>query len=230
MLKKLSFFVLFRLVMVSGLTVAPLVVRVNPNLNVVLTACLTVYVGCFRSVKDSPPTVRRRYQRLSFFFFISFSVKPFDINCIVFVWNDVGDDVERTCDAFPIGWECYASVPFLIVQVSLQGLGQCCPHCLLLRSWDRRSFVCRSFCLSICGQSRDFSFSFSLYTIMFVCRATLLPAISRFLPKPWNDNLIVWRFPYFKCMVLKFAFFASLFSPCIWMWFGKCNDLCFFLS
>ena len=49
---KLSFFGL-----VSGLTVAPLVVRVNPNLNVVLTACLTVYVGCFRSVKDSPPTV-----------------------------------------------------------------------------------------------------------------------------------------------------------------------------
>ncbi|KAH0855394.1 hypothetical protein HID58_008046 [Brassica napus] len=39
-----------------GLTVAPLVVNVNPNLNVVLTACLTVYVGCFRSVKDSPPT------------------------------------------------------------------------------------------------------------------------------------------------------------------------------
>ncbi|KAL0692718.1 hypothetical protein Bca4012_059898 [Brassica carinata] len=40
----------------AGLTVAPLVVNVNPNLNVVLTACLTVYVGCFRSVKDSPPT------------------------------------------------------------------------------------------------------------------------------------------------------------------------------
>ncbi|CAH2045666.1 unnamed protein product [Thlaspi arvense] len=39
-----------------GLTVAPLVVNVNPNLNVILTACLTVFVGCFRSVKDSPPT------------------------------------------------------------------------------------------------------------------------------------------------------------------------------
>ena len=41
---------------------------------------------------------------------------------------------------------------------------------------------------------------FLIHTYLCVCRATLLPAISRFLPKPWNDNLIVWRFPYFKCM------------------------------
>ncbi|KAK1372763.1 Signal peptide peptidase [Heracleum sosnowskyi] len=39
-----------------GLTLAPLVLKVDPNLNVVLTACLTVYVGCFRSVKPTPPT------------------------------------------------------------------------------------------------------------------------------------------------------------------------------
>lgn len=38
------------------LSVAPLVVNVNPNLNVVLTACLTVYVGCYRSVKPAPPS------------------------------------------------------------------------------------------------------------------------------------------------------------------------------
>jgi len=31
-------------------------------------------------------------------------------------------------------------------------------------------------------------------------RATLLPYIKRFLPKPWNDDLIVWHFPYFRCM------------------------------
>eukprot|EP01018_Ginkgo_biloba_P029700 Gb_00840 [translate_table: standard] len=40
----------------AGLTLAPLVVKVDPNLNVVLTACLTVYIGCHRSVKPAPPS------------------------------------------------------------------------------------------------------------------------------------------------------------------------------
>ena len=31
-------------------------------------------------------------------------------------------------------------------------------------------------------------------------RATLLPSIKRYLPKQWNEDLIVWRFPYFRCM------------------------------
>lgn len=39
-----------------GLTLAPLFIKVNPNLNVILTACLTVYVGCYRSVKPTPPS------------------------------------------------------------------------------------------------------------------------------------------------------------------------------
>ncbi|GFZ13043.1 signal peptide peptidase [Actinidia rufa] len=30
--------------------------KVDPNLNVILTACLTVYVGCYRSVKPTPPS------------------------------------------------------------------------------------------------------------------------------------------------------------------------------
>ncbi|XP_078149383.1 signal peptide peptidase [Carex rostrata] len=38
-----------------GLMVLPMFMPVNPNLNVILTACLTVYVGCYRSVKDTPP-------------------------------------------------------------------------------------------------------------------------------------------------------------------------------
>lgn len=41
----------------TGLTLAPLVMKVDPNLNVILTASLTVYVGCYRSVKPTPPTV-----------------------------------------------------------------------------------------------------------------------------------------------------------------------------
>ncbi|GAB4835274.1 hypothetical protein Ancab_000183 [Ancistrocladus abbreviatus] len=40
----------------AGLTLAPLVTKVEPNLNVILTACLTVYVGCYRSVKPTPPS------------------------------------------------------------------------------------------------------------------------------------------------------------------------------
>nr|DAD29349.1 TPA_asm: hypothetical protein HUJ06_030817 [Nelumbo nucifera] len=40
----------------AGLTLAPLVMKVDPNLNVILTACLTVYVGCYRSVKPTPPS------------------------------------------------------------------------------------------------------------------------------------------------------------------------------
>lgn len=39
-----------------ALNLAPLVMKVNPNLNVILTACLTVYVGCYRSVKPTPPS------------------------------------------------------------------------------------------------------------------------------------------------------------------------------
>uniref|UniRef100_A0A0E0DRV6 Uncharacterized protein n=1 Tax=Oryza meridionalis TaxID=40149 RepID=A0A0E0DRV6_9ORYZ len=39
----------------AGLSLAPLVVKVNPNVNVILTACLAVYVGCYRSVKPTPP-------------------------------------------------------------------------------------------------------------------------------------------------------------------------------
>ena len=41
----------------AGLSLAPLVMKVDPNVNVVLTACLTVYVGCYRSVKPTPPSV-----------------------------------------------------------------------------------------------------------------------------------------------------------------------------
>jgi len=33
-----------------------------------------------------------------------------------------------------------------------------------------------------------------------VYRATILPFIKRFLPKNWNEDTIVWRFPYFRCM------------------------------
>lgn len=37
-------------------SILPLVVNVPANFNIVLTACLTVYAGCWRSVKPAPPT------------------------------------------------------------------------------------------------------------------------------------------------------------------------------
>ncbi|KAG9137944.1 hypothetical protein Leryth_020769 [Lithospermum erythrorhizon] len=44
------------MLLLAGLSLAPLVVNVDPNLNVILTACLTVFVGCCRSVKPTPPS------------------------------------------------------------------------------------------------------------------------------------------------------------------------------
>lgn len=51
------------------------------------------------------------------------------------------------------------------------------------------------------------AFSFSLY------RATLLPSIKRFLPTHWNEDLIVWRFPYFRCTSCA-CHLLSLYSCC----------------
>ncbi|XP_052184696.1 signal peptide peptidase-like isoform X4 [Diospyros lotus] len=46
----------FANIALAGLTLAPLFIKVDPNLNVILTACLMVYVGCYRSVKPTPPS------------------------------------------------------------------------------------------------------------------------------------------------------------------------------
>ncbi|GJP54301.1 hypothetical protein CLOM_g13407 [Closterium sp. NIES-68] len=42
-------------VLLAGLSVAPLFVNINPNFNVVAMASLTVFAGCYRSVKPSAP-------------------------------------------------------------------------------------------------------------------------------------------------------------------------------
>ncbi|XWS28379.1 hypothetical protein CRYUN_Cryun25bG0063700 [Craigia yunnanensis] len=99
----------------AGLTLAPLVVKVDPNLNVILTACLAVYVGCCRSVKPTPPS------------FLSKSL----VNAVL------------TCYFFVLG----------IIALS----------------------------------------------------ATILPAIKRFLPKHWNEDLIIWRFPFFRSLEIEFT-------------------------
>jgi len=58
-------------------------------------------------------------------------------------------------------------------------------------------------CIYIIVNTSFFFYVFYIITQFFsstVCRATLLPSIKRFLPNHWNDDLIVWRFPYFRCM------------------------------
>lgn len=47
------------------------------------------------------------------------------------------------------------------------------------------------------------SFVASHQFLIFLCRATLLPAIRRFLPKSWNNDHIVWKAPYFSCINLS---------------------------
>ncbi|CAI5526097.1 unnamed protein product [Closterium sp. Naga37s-1] len=41
--------------LLAGLSVAPLFVKINPNFNVVAMASLTVFAGCYRSVKPAAP-------------------------------------------------------------------------------------------------------------------------------------------------------------------------------
>jgi uncharacterized membrane protein len=43
-------------VALAGLSLAPLVIKVSSNFNVIATACLTVFIGCHRSVKPAPPS------------------------------------------------------------------------------------------------------------------------------------------------------------------------------
>lgn len=78
----------------------------------------------------------------------------------------------------------------------------------------------------VCVSVLNFDFPFpNIHNFVF-CRATLLPAIRRFLPDPWNDNLIVWRFPYFRCMYLK-TYLLCMSSVFLWL----CMDvILWFLS
>ncbi|XP_042392338.1 signal peptide peptidase 2-like [Zingiber officinale] len=125
-----------------GLTLAPLVVKVNPNVNVVLTACLTVYVGCYRSVKPTPPSETMSNEHAM---------------------------------RFPLVGSAMLLSLFLLFKVFSKDL-------------VNAVLTCYFFVLGIVAFS-----------------ATLLPAIKHFLPKRWNDDLIIWRVPYFHSASLEFT-------------------------
>ncbi|PIA48133.1 hypothetical protein AQUCO_01400606v1 [Aquilegia coerulea] len=126
----------------AGLTLAPLVVNVNPNLNVILTACLTVYVGCYRSVKPTPPAETMSNEHAM---------------------------------RFPLIGSAMLLSLFLLFK-------------FLSKDLVNAVLTCYFFVLGILALS-----------------ATLLPAIARFLPKKWNDNLISWRLPYFRSVEIEFT-------------------------
>ncbi|CAI9106273.1 OLC1v1005395C1 [Oldenlandia corymbosa var. corymbosa] len=125
-----------------GLTLAPLVVKVDPNLNVVLTACLTVFVGCFRSVKPTPPSETMSNEHAM---------------------------------RFPLVGSAMLLSLFLLFK-------------FLSKDLVNAVLTCYFFVLGIVALS-----------------ATLLPAIKRFLPNHWNDDLIVWRFPYIRSLEVEFT-------------------------
>ncbi|KAF4363263.1 hypothetical protein G4B88_016074 [Cannabis sativa] len=126
----------------AGLTLAPLVVKVDPNLNVVLTACLTVFVGCYRSVKPTPPTETMSNEHAMRFPFVGSAMLLSLFLLFKFLSKDLVNAV-LTSYFFVLG----------IIALS----------------------------------------------------ATLLPAIKRYLPKHWNEDLIVWRFPYFCSLEIEFT-------------------------
>ncbi|XP_074574989.1 signal peptide peptidase 2-like [Curcuma longa] len=125
-----------------GLTLAPLVVKVNSNVNVILTACLTVYVGCYRSVKPTPPSETMSSEHAM---------------------------------RFPLVGSAMLLSLFLLFKYFSKDL----VNAVLT------------------------SYFFILGIVAF--SATLLPSIKHFLPKHWNDNLIVLRAPYFHSASLEFT-------------------------
>ncbi|KAF7119919.1 hypothetical protein RHSIM_Rhsim13G0211100 [Rhododendron simsii] len=142
----------------AGLTVAPLVVKVDPNLNVILTACLTVYVGCYRSVKATPPSETMSNEHAMRFPLVGSAMLLSLFLLFKFVSKDLVNAV-LTCYFFVLG----------IVALSY-----------VLPVW-------------------------AILLSIICCKATLLPAIRRFLPNHWNEDLIVWHFPYFRSLEVEFT-------------------------
>ncbi|XP_071710551.1 signal peptide peptidase-like [Rutidosis leptorrhynchoides] len=126
----------------AGLTLLPLVMKVDPNLNVILTASLTVFVGCYRSVKPTPPT-------------------------------------ETMSNAHAMRFPLVGSAMLMSLFLLFKFLSKDLVNAVLTSYF---------FVLGILALS-----------------ATLLPAISRFLPTKWNEDVIHWKFPYFQSMDVEFT-------------------------
>lgn len=114
----------------AGLTLAPLVMKVDPNLNVILTASLTVFVGCYRSVKPTPPSVSTA---ALIFIILTSSTSP-DLA----LWNML----------YLCRRQCLMSMPCVSLLLGVR----CCYHyfCFLSfyqRTWSMPSWHATSLCL-----------------------------------------------------------------------------------
>ncbi|XP_059310420.1 signal peptide peptidase-like [Lycium ferocissimum] len=144
-----------------GLSLAPLVVNVDPNVNVILTACLTVFVGCCRSVKPTPPSETMSNEHAM---------------------------------RFPLVGSAMLLSLFLLFK-------------FLSKDLVNAVLTCYFFVLGIAALS-----------------ATLLPAIKRFLPKKWNDDLIIWHLPYFRSVEIEFTrsqIVSSIPGTIFCVWYAK---------
>nr|XP_043615285.1 signal peptide peptidase-like [Erigeron canadensis] len=126
----------------AGLTLLPLAVKVNPNINVILTACLSVYVGCYRSVKPTPPT-------------------------------------ETMSNAHAMRFPLVGSAMLMSLFLLFKFLSKDLVNAVLT------------------------AYFFVLGILAF--SATLLPAIKRFLPTKWDEDVIHWHFPYFRSVEVEFT-------------------------
>lgn len=148
-------------VALAGLSLAPLVVNVDPNLNVVLTACLTVFVGCYRSVKPTPPTETMSKEHAMRFPLVGSAMLLSLFLLFKFLSKDLVNAV-LTCYFFVLGIAAFA--------------------------------------------------------------ATLLPAIKRFLPEKWNEDLVIWHFPYFRSLEFEFTrsqIVAAIPGTMFCVWYAK---------
>ncbi|KAJ6846680.1 signal peptide peptidase 2-like [Iris pallida] len=125
-----------------GLTFAPLVLKVDPNLNVILTASLAVYVGCYRSVKPTPPSETMSNEHAM---------------------------------RFPLVGSAMLLSLFLLFK-------------FLSKDLVNAVLTCYFFVLGIIALS-----------------ACILPAIKRFLPNRWNEEVFVWSAPYFRSATVEFS-------------------------
>uniref|UniRef100_M1AK49 Minor histocompatibility antigen H13 n=1 Tax=Solanum tuberosum TaxID=4113 RepID=M1AK49_SOLTU len=144
-----------------GLSLAPLVVNVDPNVNVIVTACLTVFVGCCRSVKPTPPSETMSNEHAM---------------------------------RFPLVGSAMLLSLFLLFK-------------FLSKDLVNAVLTCYFFVLGIAALS-----------------ATLLPAIKRFLPNKWNDDLIIWHFPYFRSLEIEFTrsqIVAAIPGTIFCVWYAK---------
>ncbi|RWW22949.1 hypothetical protein GW17_00012825, partial [Ensete ventricosum] len=130
----------------SGLTLAPLFVKINPNVNVVLTACLTT--------DQSISNVLMKYAQ-------------------EMISN-------KHAMRFPFVGSAMLLLLFLLFKIFSKDLVNAVLSCYF-------------FVLGIVAIS-----------------ATLPPAIKRFLPEHWNNDLIIWRAPYFDCMLYSLSDLFSL--------------------